>query len=639
MKTETGMNKIHKDLQNNKTKWNQLMKIKNESYVDRQDNIKVSLLNNPKLYNLKNIESKQSDSYDEKSQKTENKNNNVSEFIDIHIAINELVGVATNLNEEFQEYIRNTMRDLGEFHAGPIKTYSRCQAKVQNDYSEETFPRSAKLLDLIRCSLTFDNLSKMMIGYTYFIDFCSSDENSKLIIARIKNGFLESADNTGGYRDIKVNVIYISEKCNRNMICEVQFILRPFLSYKKKAHKLYSINRQKIYFEMASQAYYGKFVMEKNSQQKVGMANIKKVYETKNFEKYGISTGEMHCCISSINGIVASYNASENLIVLNDFKNKKLLTKLIAVQRRSRIFCNGTLFAFVEKKKLNRVKVYSTQLKPTAQSNIKTYACIDITGSHTRAGDYFASKSSKVSDSFNLEILNFNFDQTGKKLIVLIKYNDKFAIVNYCNSVGKWNKTGKQKTLTSIKVTDSCKMTVSSNGDFVTISSGWQYSYFLHVDVRDKQNDSNTKKKNIEAALVKKYKIDEYVGTMASCYYKNEAGDIFLIGAACKKKAPFQSIISVWNINKDEKIIKQIKFTEDEGQIRCLISSGNVLVAAQGIVNKFCKIKVWDLNSWKMFYEQKVDMNIVNYLDLSEDGKYLAISGNGDETLIVLKLS
>eukprot|EP01083_Nonionella_stella_P056625 148989_1 len=111
LETETKMNDIYDSLGKNKAKWSELTNIKNESFIDRQDDQKVGLLSNKKLYHA-HIESKHDD---------DENHEDVSEFIDIHMAINELVGVANNLNDEFQEYVQSAMKDLGEFHPGPLR--------------------------------------------------------------------------------------------------------------------------------------------------------------------------------------------------------------------------------------------------------------------------------------------------------------------------------------------------------------------------------------------------------------------------------------------------------------------------------------------------------------------------------------
>merc|ERR1719361_2203777 len=68
---------------------------------------------------------------------------------------------------------------------------------------------------------------------------------SSMTLARVKNGFLDQTD--GGYRDIKVNVVYHSSlHQNVKIITEIQFILNQYLYKKKKVHKLYSIARGDI---------------------------------------------------------------------------------------------------------------------------------------------------------------------------------------------------------------------------------------------------------------------------------------------------------------------------------------------------------------------------------------------------------
>eukprot|EP01084_Bolivina_argentea_P179545 310243_1 len=85
IKTQSEMNQIFNTLQSDKLEWNQLQNISNKTIIDRQD--KVGLLNNKELYNINSIESKENEN---------NSMHDMTEFIDIHIGINELMAVATN---------------------------------------------------------------------------------------------------------------------------------------------------------------------------------------------------------------------------------------------------------------------------------------------------------------------------------------------------------------------------------------------------------------------------------------------------------------------------------------------------------------------------------------------------------------
>ena len=123
--------------------------------------------------------------------------------------------------------------------------------QVENEYENEAiFPSCARLLDIMRCSVTFRDISDLLDGYHYFLK--KINENSKrLQIARIKNSFSSTkASPAGGYRDIKVNIVYTSStNTKKKMIGELQLLVLPFLNAKKKSHKLYAILRQQSFYQ------------------------------------------------------------------------------------------------------------------------------------------------------------------------------------------------------------------------------------------------------------------------------------------------------------------------------------------------------------------------------------------------------
>ena len=113
-------------------------------------------------------------------------------------------------------------------------------------------------MDIIRCSVTFRDISDFLDGYNYLLKHIEKEGKGRLKIARIKNGFnrLKNGNDTndGGYRDLKVNVIFVSSKRNKlTMIGEIQFLLNPFLKAKKKSHKLYSILRKQVFYKLVTQ--------------------------------------------------------------------------------------------------------------------------------------------------------------------------------------------------------------------------------------------------------------------------------------------------------------------------------------------------------------------------------------------------
>jgi len=126
---------------------------------------------------------------------------------------------------------------------GPVKRLDRCLAKCQSDYRDEQFPSAAHVLDIIRCSLTFDDVPTMLEGMDFFKQQIESGKFCVNRVMRIKNGFMEYKHDEATYTDIKFNVRVSVQGKEHDFIAEVQFLFRRMLEYKKIAHSLYSIER------------------------------------------------------------------------------------------------------------------------------------------------------------------------------------------------------------------------------------------------------------------------------------------------------------------------------------------------------------------------------------------------------------
>eukprot|EP01084_Bolivina_argentea_P044810 82456_1 len=205
------MDKIYKSLEN-ENGWNELILIQNKKLIQRQDDKKVGLLQEKGIGNILEIKD---DNIDE-----------MKSFIDSNVAVNILTTTAKNIDHEFQNHISVAMSRYGQTASGPIKNVDRCRSKLENDYQHANFPKAAKLLDLVRCSVTFNTLQQLIDGYNGLISHI--EMNPKIIeIARIKNGFLN--EEQGGYRDIKVNVIYHSQlNIGVCMVCEIQLLFAQY---------------------------------------------------------------------------------------------------------------------------------------------------------------------------------------------------------------------------------------------------------------------------------------------------------------------------------------------------------------------------------------------------------------------------
>eukprot|EP01084_Bolivina_argentea_P198648 340101_1 len=236
------MDSIYEHLQAHR-RWKEIEAIKTTSAVLRQDHHKVGLLFDEGIRRIFETETKDEDDEEAAAAVEEMKS-----FIDSNLAINVLTSTATNMNNEFQTHVRHVMDYYGEFKPGPMKRVERCVSKVENDYMDAKYPKSAKLLDLVRCSVTFNTVDQLINGYKALMRHIQQTP-SIVELSRVKNGFTGAS--SGGYRDIKVNVIYKSQLvAELHMICEIQLLLINYLQEKKRIHKLYSILREEIYFKM-----------------------------------------------------------------------------------------------------------------------------------------------------------------------------------------------------------------------------------------------------------------------------------------------------------------------------------------------------------------------------------------------------
>eukprot|EP01084_Bolivina_argentea_P161474 281076_1 len=132
----TSMNSIYSLFQSH-PKWQQLMNIKNETKISRQDHEKVGLL----------MEKGITDILDLKEETEED----MQTFIDSNLSVNILTTTAKEINGEFQNHMKRVMSHYGIVKSGPLKNVERCQSKLENDYQSAVFPKAAKLLDLVRC--------------------------------------------------------------------------------------------------------------------------------------------------------------------------------------------------------------------------------------------------------------------------------------------------------------------------------------------------------------------------------------------------------------------------------------------------------------------------------------------------------
>jgi len=157
---------------------------------------------------------------------------------------------ANILNDDFQRDMMRISEEIGKeinenvsFRMGPVKTLTRSQTKVENDYISEKWPTSAKILDINRCVLQFKTGGALMKFLSVFEERVAKNKTYSIKkVLRCKNGWSVYNELLPSYTDIKLNVLMQAN--GKSIITEIQLLLDVMSAYKKVAHKLYSVERK-----------------------------------------------------------------------------------------------------------------------------------------------------------------------------------------------------------------------------------------------------------------------------------------------------------------------------------------------------------------------------------------------------------
>jgi len=179
------------------------------------------------------------------------------------VYLNQLLCISHIIDPQFQAHLASLFRRLPgsvDFQEGPPKNLARSRAKAQTDYADCPWPTCAHLLDLVRCSVTFETAEELRAGLMLLMDEAGTADHDngwspaqiqqKLTVVRVKNGF---SGGRGGYRDIKVNVLFVSDQ-GFAMIGEVALVLAKLRDYKQATHELYEILREREFFRQVVDA-------------------------------------------------------------------------------------------------------------------------------------------------------------------------------------------------------------------------------------------------------------------------------------------------------------------------------------------------------------------------------------------------
>ncbi|ETO14794.1 hypothetical protein RFI_22575 [Reticulomyxa filosa] len=172
---------------------------------------------------------------------------------DFDVYLNELLTRAHKMDAAYQQYMQEIFKSCQGcvFEKGPIKTHERCKLKAQVEYKNEYYPKSAHVIDVLRCQATFTDVRYLLHGLEHFVN-AIEEQQTRFAIVRFKNGFsgMDKSDDKiltvpQDYRDVKINVLFLQN--NESIVTEVQFLLQPMSLLKQKGHGFYELSRQESF--------------------------------------------------------------------------------------------------------------------------------------------------------------------------------------------------------------------------------------------------------------------------------------------------------------------------------------------------------------------------------------------------------
>ena len=564
-KIDGSMDSIYQHLQTHQ-EWDKLKAIKNQEVVQRQDDERVGQLLDKGIRNIAETKEQQEDDKD------------LSTFIDSNLAVNILSSTAKKINAEFQGRIRAVMSRFGDFREGPGKTVERCQSKLENDYQKAAYPKAAKLLDVVRCAVSFNTVEQLLAGYDGLMRHINTNTSS-LELARVKNGF---TDKQAAFRDIKVNVVYHSETDLENetsLICEVQLMLNQYLHEKKRIHKLYSILRERTFFEMV--------VLEEGKTngptKDIKTLQFEPLLNVKEHVKLSYTETYFHkCSVNSDLGLLGMTcdGGEQFFCVKMDSKNVVFQCPSLGYNTHHWVVHQGKSYLSLQTKE--------SEIKMFAANSFAEDVALSISLPATESINY-----TEFDSSFENIFILKNFQQLEQRTIADVQ-NVKLSI----------------KLKEEVEDPGLKQLVLSNDGTFCAIGGGFIQSYFYLIDLTSKTQHKITSK-----ALKK---------SLAPCFINGDAYIVAVGGGTGDG-------VEIWDVQQKQFLrVLQIK-----GQnIGCSASTNNIF----SVGTYDGKLILWDVRNWERFFSKEFSGMIAASIHLTSDSKYLTIGGVGGDKCVVLEI-
>ena len=173
----------------------------------------------------------------------------------LHICALHSVARNEQRNAEFQARVRGIASAFGgavSYKEAPLKKYERIVVKAQQYHAAGKLPKTAagaaeavgRVIDIQRCSLEVADAATAMAVVQKLKSATLAEHGMRPL--RCKNGFNAAAESTGGYRDVKLNMIFQAKDvpgAAGRAVVEIQVILKQYLAVKKRMHAVYRLDR------------------------------------------------------------------------------------------------------------------------------------------------------------------------------------------------------------------------------------------------------------------------------------------------------------------------------------------------------------------------------------------------------------
>ena len=553
--------------------WHKLLAIKNQTVVARQDDERVGLLQEKGIRDVAEVK----DDVD------------LAYFTDTNVAVNILTTTAQKIDTEFQTHIRLVMERFGEFRAGPTKSVERCQSKVENEYQEAVYPRAARLLDYVRCSVSFNTLEQLLTGYEGLMRYVQ-DGSDSLELARVKNCFLAQ---TSGYRDIKVNVVYHAETDPENpvsMICEVQLVLNQYLHEKKRSHKLYSILREQAFFDMVVKEDHAE-LQKTTSIKNLQFEPILNVSQDVQFNSELDGALSIKCSVEPTLGLLAMNTAA--------FTATSAHSGGWCDECEKRFFC----IDMATKKVIFDHQIENYHSHHWVRMNDEQYVSLQTSkniiemfqfNSENKQFERDVSKTIRFQE--NEEVNFYEFDINFQNMFVVKNKNILEKRSCFEGSAGLLN----VELVGDIGESASKMLSVADDGSFCVIGGGAGKSYFYLVD--------------IENAVQYKLNSKALTDTLAPCFINGDT--VYLVVGG-----DFGQGAEMWNVSSRTPVRT---FAVQKGDyITCTASANNILAIGYRDSGRM----LYDVTNWELFHSAKYRMS-ARSVHLTSDSRYLTVGGD-----------